>query len=119
MSTQLPKPRYSKKSPTRGGARPNSGRKPGSTTKITVESLMNQIELTAGKTYAEILAHNYVGAISRSDWNNVRDYDKAFMNKLIAEKLEVDVNQSEDALEAKQSAFAAAVAQIMGISTKD
>jgi len=117
--TEEKKSRYAKKAPTRGGARPGSGRKPGSTTKITVESLMTQIELQAGKSYAEVLAHNYVGAISRSDWNGVRDYDKAFMNKLIAEKLEVDVNQSEDQVAAKQAAFAEAIRQITSISTKD
>jgi hypothetical protein len=103
---------YAKKSPTRGGARPNAGRKPGSTTKITVESLMAEIELHAGRTYAEVLAHNYVGAISRSDWNGVRDYDKAFMNKLIAERLEVAVDSTEDAIAARQTAFAAALARL-------
>jgi hypothetical protein len=115
MQTKQPKPagsHYAVKSPTRGGARPNAGRKPGSTTKITVESLMAEIELHAGKTYAEVLAHNYVGAISRSDWNGVRDYDKAFMNKLIAERLEVDVTSTEDAIAARQTAFAAALARL-------
>ena len=103
---------YAKKSPSRGGARPGSGRKPGSTTKITVESLMTEIELQAGRTYSEVLAHNYVGAISRSDWNGVRDYDKAFMNKLIAERLEVAVDSTEDAIAARQAAFAAALARL-------
>ena len=103
---------YAVKSPTRGGARPNAGRKPGSSTKITVESLMAEIELQAGRTYSEVLAHNYVGAISRNDWNGVRDYDKAFMNKLIAERLEVAVDSTEDAMAARQAAFAAALARL-------
>ena len=103
---------YAVKSPTRGGARPNSGRKPGSTTKITVENLMAAIELQAGRTYSEVLADNYVSAISRADWNGVRDYDKAFMNKLIAERLEVAVDSTEDAIVARQAAFAAALARL-------
>ena len=112
------KPRYSKKSPGRGGARPNAGRKKGATTRIRIEDLMEQIELQAGKSYAEVLTHNYVGAISRGDWNGVRDYDKAFMNKMIAEKMEVEVNSSEDAVEAKAAAFADALAQISQIASK-
>ena len=116
-STEQKKPRYSKKSPGRGGARPNAGRKKGATTKISIESLMAEIELQSGKTYAELLTHNYVGAIARSDWNGVRDYDKAFMNKMIAEKMEVEVNSTEDAIEAKQAAFAAALSQIAKIAT--
>jgi hypothetical protein len=119
MSTVEPKkPRYSKKSPGRGGARANSGRKKGATTKISIESLMAEIELQSGRTYAELLTHNYVGAISRSDWNGVRDYDKAFMNKMIAERMAVEVNSPEDAVEAKQAAFATALAQLAQITSK-
>jgi hypothetical protein len=117
METPEPKkPRYSVKSPGRGGARANSGRKKGATTKISIESLMAEIELQSGKTYAELLTHNYVGAISRSDWNGVRDYDKAFMNKMIAEKMEVEVTNTEEVIEAKQAAFAAALAEIAHIT---
>ena len=117
-TTEPKKPRYSKKSPGRGGARPNAGRRKGATTKISIESLMAEIELQSGKTYAELLTHNYVGAISRSDWNGVRDYDKAFMNKMIAERMAVEVNSPEDAVEAKQAAFAEALAQLAQITAK-
>lgn len=119
MTTETKKPRYAKKSPSRGGARPGAGRKKGQTTKITIESLMANIELAAGKSYAELLSQNYVAAIHREDWNGVRDYDKAFMNKMIAEKVEVDVTGSEDALAAKQSAFAEAIRQITGLGKEN
>lgn len=118
MTQETSKPRYAKKAPTRGGARPGSGRKKGSTTKITVESLMASIELAAGQSYGEILAHNYVGAISRSDWQGVRDYDKAFMNKLISDKVEVDVNSSEDVIATKTAAFTAALAKLNEIASE-
>ena len=111
-TTTEKKPRYAKKAPTRGGARPGGGRPKGSTTKIKIEDLMEKIELQAGQTYAELLAANYVNAINRSDWNGVRDYDKAFMNKMIAEKIDVDVKDGEDAVAAKQAAFAAALATL-------
>jgi hypothetical protein len=80
---------------------------------------MAQIELQSGETYDQLLAKNYVLAISREDWGGVRDYDKAFMNKMIADRSEVTVLESEDTVAVKQAAFAAAIAQITGISTKD
>ncbi len=79
---------------------------------------MSNIELSTGRSYAELLAMNYAGAIQRSDWNGVRDYDKAFMNKLVADKTEVTTVESEDAVQAKQQAFAEAIAQIAGIGNK-
>jgi hypothetical protein len=107
-------PATRKKAPSRGGYRAGSGRPRGSTTKVTIESLLANIELAAGQNYAEILAQNYVGAISRADWAGVRDYDRAFMNKMIAEKVEVDMNQSEDAVAAKAAAFAQAIQTLTG-----
>ena len=106
------KPRYSKKAPSRGGYRPGGGRPKGSTTRIKLEDLMQAIELQAGETYHERLAKNYVNAIYREDWNGVRDYDKAFMNKLLADRLDIEVDDATDAVAAKQAAFAAALAQL-------
>lgn len=100
---------------SRGGYRPNSGRPKGSTTKVRLEDLMSNIELATGKSYGEILALNYAGAIQRNDWNGVRDYDKAFMNKMLADKTEVTTIDSEDTVAAKQAAFAEAIRQIAGI----
>ena len=102
---------------SRGGARPGSGRPKGSTTKVSLDDLMANIELAAGQSYGHLLAHNYVGAIARSDWNGVRDYDKAFMNKLIAEKVEIDVNSTEDVVATKQAAFTAALAKLNEIAS--
>ena len=114
--TDQPKKRvYTKKAPTRGGYRPGGGRPKGSTTKIKIEDLMAQIELQSGETYDQLLAKNYVSAIGRSDWNGVRDYDKAFMNKMIADKQEVTTVESSEAIEQKQAAFAEAIRQITGI----
>ena len=106
-----------KKAPSRGGARPGSGRPRGSTTKVRLEDLMDHIALETGRTYGELLAHNYAMAINRSDWNGVRDYDKAFMNKMLADKTEVTTVESDDAVQVKQRAFAEAIAQIAGINT--
>jgi hypothetical protein len=104
-----------KKAPSRGGARPGSGRPKGSGTKVKLEDLMLNIELETGRTYGELLAHNYALAIGRSDWNGVRDYDKAFMNKMLADKSEVTTVETDDVVAQKQRAFAEAIAQIAGI----
>jgi hypothetical protein len=112
-------PATRRKAPTRGGARVGSGRPRGSTTKIKIEDLMAQIELQSGESYDQLLARNYVGAIARSDWGGVRDYDKAFMNKMIADKSEVTTVESTEAIEQKQAAFADAIRQITGITAKD
>ena len=109
---------YAKKAPTRGGARPGGGRPKGSTTEVTLDDLMSNIELASGQTYGQLLAQNYVSAISRSDWNGVRDYDKAFMNKLVADKQEVTTIDSGDTVAQKQAAFAAALAAITAITTE-
>ena len=109
---------YAKKAPTRGGARPGGGRPKGSTTKVTLDDLMSNIELASGQTYGQLLAQNYVSAISRADWNGVRDYDKAFMNKLVADKQEVTTIDSGDTVAQKQAAFAAALAAITAITTE-
>jgi hypothetical protein len=112
-------PATRKKAPSRGGARVGSGRPKGSTTKIRIEDLMAQIELQSGESYDQLLAKNYVGAIARSDWGGVRDYDKAFMNKMIADKSEVTTVDGADALVLKTAAFAQAIAQITGITTNN
>jgi len=112
-------PATRKKAPSRGGARVGSGRPKGSTTKIRIEDLMTQIELQSGESYDQLLAKNYVSAIQRSDWGGVRDYDKAFMNKMIADKSEVTTVESTEAIEQKQAAFAEAIRQITGITAKD
>lgn len=115
---QSDQPKTRKKSPGRGGARKGAGRPVGSTNKIKIEELMTTIQTIAGRPYGELLAQNYVEAIRRSDWNGVRDYDKAFMNKMIADKTEVTTVEGENALQQKQAAFAEAIAQIAGINNK-
>ena len=103
---------YTVKSPSRGGARPGSGRPKGSTNKIKMEDLLAKIELHTGLDYAEQLATNYANAIGRSDWRMVNDYDKAFLNKVVADKSEVEIVNTEDAIEARATAFAEALAAL-------
>jgi hypothetical protein len=106
------------KSNGHGGARPGAGRKPGSGNKIRLEDLLGEIEHQAGMPYAERLALNYVGAIERADWSKVENYDRAFLNKVVADKVEVETVESEDVVQAKAQAFAEAIATLATVSNK-
>ena len=102
-----------------GGARPGSGRPKGSGNKIKLEDLLTSIENATGVTYAEQLASNYAGAISREDWSKVSEYDRAFLNKIVADKSEIEVTDNRDEIENKKRAFAEALAAMTGIPLKD
>jgi hypothetical protein len=98
-----------------GGARPGAGRPRGSGNKIRIEDLLESVEGVTNMSYAERLALNYAGAIGREDWNRVENYDRAFLNKIVADRQEIEVTDSTDAMETKQAAFAAALAAISQI----
>jgi len=101
-----------KKNNGHGGARPGAGRKPGSGNKIRLEDLLGEIEHQVGMTYAERLAMNYSGAINRADWSKVENYDRAFLNKVVADKVEVETVESDDHVAAKAQAFAEALTSL-------
>jgi hypothetical protein len=113
------KPRYSVKSPSRGGYREGAGRKKGSTPRYTLEDLMAQVEHHTGKTFAEQVAINYAAAIQRSDHAGVRDYDKILLGKMVADKQEITQVESEDATIQKAAAFAEALQSLATGSHKD
>jgi hypothetical protein len=105
-----------KKNNGHGGARPGAGRKPGSGNKIRLEDLLTEIEHQAGMSYAQRLDTNYVGAINRADWSKVENYDRAFLNKVVADKVEVESTTSEDAVQAKAEAFAEALVALTTVN---
>lgn len=109
------KAKRTKKSSNYGGVRAGAGRPKGSGNKVSIDSLMEDIEKTIGKSYTEQLASNYSNAINRSDWARVENYDKAFLNKLVSDKSEVTVIEGEEAVEAKKAAFADALKTIAGV----
>ena len=105
---------YAVKSPSRGGARAGAGRPKGSTNKITMDNLLASLDTRLGQSYAEQIASNYVAAIQREDWSGVRDYDRVLLGKIVADKLEVETTESEDAVEAKRQAFLEAIQDLAG-----
>jgi hypothetical protein len=96
--SEKPKRVYKKKASSRGGVRAGSGRPKGSTNKITLDSLVASIDAAVGMSFEERLATNYKEAIDRADWQAVKDYDKAFLSKIVADKSEVDVTSNGQTL---------------------
>jgi hypothetical protein len=96
-----------------GGARPGAGRPKGSGHKIRVEDLMMDIELAANMPFTQRVAQNYVAAIHREDWNRVGDYDRALLNKIVADQTSIEVTDSADAVAAKAQAFQEALSKLV------
>lgn len=85
---------YKKKSPSRGGPRPNSGRPKGSTNKLSAADLLNSLENELGRPYAEQLAKNYKKTIDENNTDAIRAYDTLIVNKIVATKIEQDVTSN-------------------------
>lgn len=95
-----------------GGARPGAGRKPGSTNKLSGQAILESIEKTVGIPYADQLAANYLDTIINNDTALRHQYDKLFLSKVVADKVEVDLTSTEDLVAVKAQAFADALAAI-------
>ena len=83
-----------------GGARPGSGRKKGATQKISGITILEEIKKVTGKKFETSLAEHYLRAQNECDWMAVRDYEKMFLNKVVAEKNELDVTSGGEPLKA-------------------
>ena len=110
--------RYRVKAPSRGGARPGAGRPKGSTTKVTLEDLLEHVEHHTGRTFAEQVAISYASAINRADHAGVRDYEKILLGKLVADRSEVTTVTTESDAEAKAAVFQEAIAKLALLNEK-
>ena len=86
----------------RGGARINSGRKTGSTVKLSAADLLKEIS-RIDKPFAEGLAEDYKRARDEGDLHIVQRYQQMFLSKVIADKQEVDVTSNGQTLGASFS----------------
>ena len=77
----------------RGGARANSGRKVGSTVKLSAADLLTEIS-RIDKPFAEGLAEDYKRAREEGDLHIVQRYQQMFLSKVIADKQELDVTSN-------------------------
>lgn len=77
----------------RGGARPNSGRKVGSTVKLSAADLLAEIA-RQDKPFAEGLAEDYTRARLQGDLMVIQRYQQMFLSKVLADKQEVDMTSN-------------------------
>ena len=104
---------------SRGGARPGSGRKPGTTNKISATQILASIESETGLEFGTLLAQGYAEAIQTNDRATRLKYEQMILNKVVAEKVEVDLGESESSLERKQSVFRDVMLGLTGSIVKD
>ena len=74
----------------RGGARPGGGRKKGVSQKLSALTLLAAIE-HKDKPFAEGLAEDYHAARMGEDKHLVQKYQNMILNKVVADKQELDV----------------------------
>jgi hypothetical protein len=98
---------------THGGARRGAGRPKGAPNKITGSTLLAAIA-ERDVPFAQGLAEDYVRARTGGDPHLTLKYQQMIMNKVIADKVEVDVTDQNRLLEAKREAFQAALNHMAG-----
>ena len=99
----------SKPKGTHGGARPGAGRPKGSGTKVTALELLEAAEKKLGKPFVESLVEGYMKSISENN-NKLRVmYEKMIIDKVVADRQQVEVTESEDTTAMKAEAFAEAL----------
>lgn len=115
-STEKKKRVYTKKSPSRGGARPNAGRPKGSTEQVTIDGLLTAIKQKAnGANYEEILVEDFLKARQNNDSQLTVKYHNLILNKVMVHMAKIEVTDSQESIEAKQLAFSEALAKLTGI----
>ena len=105
------------KSNNHGGARPGAGRPKGSTALITAATLIRAIEDQGQRPFEELLAEGYIDSIEQNNRKLRIEYERMFLGKLVADKQEVEIKDSEETVQAKQEAFAQALADLVVATT--
>jgi hypothetical protein len=84
------------------------GRPKGALSKFTPASLLKAIETTVGKPFVQSLAEGYRDSIDRGDHKTRYLYEKAILDKVVADKVSVEVDDGAT-MESKMQAFAQAL----------
>lgn len=112
----IEQPKEKQKISSRGGARPNAGRKKGSKNHVSVEDLLSSLEVrSGGQRYEELLVEDFISARNEGDKNVVLKYHNLILNKVMNTLAKIEVTDSEDAIQAKQLAFAEALSKLTGV----
>jgi hypothetical protein len=104
-----------KKTNRKGGARKNAGRPKGGKNEITITGLLDAVKAKAnGKNYEVLLVEDFMEARNRQDGQLVVKYHNLILNKVMTSVAKIEVTDSQDNIEAKQLAFAEALAKLTG-----
>lgn len=74
----------------KGGRQPGAGRPKGSTSKLSTQVLLDQINKTCGKPFEQLLAEGYLESIVTEQATLRQAYEKMILGKVLADKAEVD-----------------------------
>lgn len=101
----------------RGGARTGAGRPKGGKNSISIHDLLSSLEQrTGGQRYEDLLIDDFLSARNDGDKNLIIKYHHLILNKVMNTLAKIEVTDSEDAIQAKQAAFAEALSKLTGIS---
>ena len=100
-----------------GGARKGAGRPKGSRNSVTIENLLEIVEQkTKGQAYEALLVEDFLEARDNRDTQLTLKYHNLILNKVMNNLAKIEITESKDAVEAKQAAFAEALAKLTGIT---
>jgi len=100
-----------------GGARPGAGRKKGGKNAISIHDLLSSLETkTGGQKYEDLLVDDFISARNEGNKDMVLKYHHLILNKVMNSLAKIEVEDSEDAILAKQAAFAEALAKFTGVN---
>lgn len=102
---EKPKKKGTSRKGLTGGARPGSGRKKGSSNKLTAANLLREIDATIGVPFEKQLAINYQTAILDQDKAIIAKYDALIISKVVADTSEIDITTDGNPLQGAQLVF--------------
>lgn len=100
----------------RGGAKPGAGRPKGVGESVTIKGLLEKLQTqSGGKNYEELLVDDFLQARTRGDTHLTMKYHNLILNKVMIHLAKIEVTDSQENIDAKQIAFADALAKLTGI----
>lgn len=97
---------------SRGGYRKGAGRPAGSMTRLSAAQILNTAEAMLGKPLIESIMEGYIQSIQSGDIRERIQYEKFLLDKTASTAIEAEVTTLGDSVEAKQAAFAQALAKL-------
>jgi len=117
LNNHMEKKTKTEKTNGHGGARKGAGRPKGSKNEVTIKGLLESLDKHApGMEYEDLLIQDFLQARNYGDTNLTLKYHNLILNKVMSSLAKVEVTDSKDAIEAKQAAFAEALAKLVGQS---